>query len=192
MERINFSKSPDHGLVAFLVKEYNSFNNAPSLGGTILQKLCYMAKAKGVPFSLDFEIHHYGPFSSELFSITDDLIADNVISDESRDKSSSNYGPGPACQTLLKKQKGMLNRERTKLNDVLAVFRGIPTPELELMTTIHYIYCSERALRNVKKDYVIKSVFEIKKGKFTRDLVRSRYEALHRAGLLTWFSKATR
>ena len=191
MERISFSNSRDHGLVAFLVKQYNSVDDAPVLSRITLQKLCYLAKARGVPFSLNFEIQHYGPFSTELFSITDDLIADQVISDQSQDRSSSKYAPGPACQSLLKKQQAVLKKEQSKLNNVVAFFRGMPPNELELVTTIHYIYCSEKILRNPKKDSVINAVFEIKKRKYTRDIVRLRFEALDKAGLLTWSPKAT-
>jgi uncharacterized protein YwgA len=191
MERISFSNSSDHGLVAFLVKQYNSVDNAPVLGRTILQKLCYLAKARGVPFSLNFEMHHYGPFCADLFSITDDLIADGIISDHGDDKSSFRYAPGPACQSLLKKQQTVLKRERSKLNNVVAFFRDMPPSELELITTIHYIYCSEKILRSPKKDSVINTVFEIKKGKFTRDTVKSRFESLDKAGLLTWSPKVT-
>src|SRR5713226_8941890 len=110
MDKISFSNTPDHGLVAFLVEKYHGMQDSPRLGRTILQKLCYLSKARGVPFLLHFDMHHYGPFSAELFSITEDLLADGVISDQSPDKSASQYTPGPACKMLLKKQKTLIGR----------------------------------------------------------------------------------
>lgn len=192
MDKISFSNTPDHGLVAFLVDKYHASQDRPRLGRTTLQKLCYLSKAKGVPFSLNFDIQHYGPFSAELFAITDDLIADGVISDHSESRQSSQYEPGPACKLLLKKQESMLNKEKSRLNQIISFLREVPPQELELVTTIHYIYCTQKMFRTPEKKRVVKIVLEIKKGKFKREIIESSFHALHNAGLLTWSPRTSR
>ncbi len=191
MEKISFSNTPDHGMVASLIEKYSGMGDMPRLGRTTLQKLCYLAKARGVPFSLNFDIQHYGPFSVQLLSITDDLIADGVISDLRVNPAEFQYAPGPTCKTLLKKQKALLSRQEPRLNVIVRFFQGVPQQELELVTSIHYIYCSQKLFRSPKQRTVINTVFEIKKGKFSRNIIKSRFLALGKAGLLRWSPKST-
>jgi len=178
-------------MVASLIEKYSGMGDMPRLGRTTLQKLCYLAKARGVPFSLNFDINHYGPFSVQLFSITDDLIADGVISDRQIGIAEFQYIPGPSCNALLKKQKLLLSKQEPRLNGVVRFFQGMPHQELELLTSIHYIYCSQKLFRSPKEKAVINTVFGIKKGKFSRDVIKSRFLALNKAGLLQWSPKTT-
>src|SRR5437762_8697011 len=90
-----------HAVVAYLVKRYNELAQG-TLGRTILQKLCYFAKANGVPLRFRFEIYHYGPFSQEIFEVTEDLLVDDVISDASNVPGKSRYVPAENCDTVLK------------------------------------------------------------------------------------------
>lgn len=189
MEKISFSNTSDHGMVASLIEKYSGMGDMPRLGRTTLQKLCYLAKARGVPFSLNFDINHYGPFSVQLFSITDDLIADGVIADQQVEATEFQYTPGPSCKSFLKKQKSLLSKQEPSLNGIVRFFQGMPHQELELVTSIHYIYCSQKLFRSPKEKTVINTVFEIKKGKFTRNAIKSRFLALNKAGLLQWSPK---
>lgn len=185
MSKLCFSNSSDHALTAYLVKNYNQMTNRP-LGRTILQKLCYLAKAKGIPFSFSFDIYHYGPFAADLFSLTEDLISDQIVLDESADRSISKYVPGPACDQLLAQKRTKLTKHKNGLNQIIDIFRGMSPQQLELITTVHYIYCSGRGFGNPKKESVIKTVFQIKKGKFPVDTIRTTFDALNQAGLLNW------
>jgi hypothetical protein len=189
LEKISFSNTPDHGMVASLIEKYSEMGDMPRLGRTTLQKLCYLAKARGIPFSLNFDINHYGPFSVQLFSVTDDLIADGVISDRQVDAAEFQYMPGPSCKALLKKQRLLLSKQEPRLKGIVRFFQGMPQQELELVTSIHYIYCSQKLFRSPKGKNVINMVFEIKKGKFTRAVIKSRFSALDKAGLLRWSPK---
>jgi len=49
-------------------------------GSTRLQKEVFLAqKEANVPFGYDFELYHYGPFSSQIFSDIEDLEKNNLI-----------------------------------------------------------------------------------------------------------------
>lgn len=186
MERVSFSNSPDHALVAYLVKKYNEAENGPALGRTILQKLCYLARAQGVPFTFQFDIHHYGPFCAELFSVAGDLIADRVICGQNSDFSSSRYVPGPACEQLLRRKKTFLEKSKTTLDQMVSQFGEMSTQELELITTIHYVYCAAGFRGKSKREFVVNTVRDIKRDKFPRNVIRSMFDELDKSRLLAW------
>lgn len=186
MERVSFSNSTDHALVAYLVKKYNEAENGPALGRTILQKLCYLGRAQGVPFTFQFDIHHYGPFCAELFSVAGDLVADRVICDQNSDLSYSRYVPGPACDQLLRKKKSYWTSSKAVLDQIVGLFGERSAQELELITTIHYVYCAAGFRGKSNREFVVSTVLEVKKGKFSRHVIRSMFEELDASGLLTW------
>jgi uncharacterized protein YwgA len=92
--QIFFADKIADALLAYLIKSFNEAGDR-TLGRTILQKLCYFAKASGVPLPFRFEIYHYGPFSQEIFYRTEDLLLDGVIEDRSSDRGRSNFVSGP-------------------------------------------------------------------------------------------------
>jgi len=104
------SESISNALVACLIKQYKDESRRP-LGRTILQKLCYFAKASGVPLPFRFEIYHYGPFSQEIFDRTEDLLSDGVIEDWSGDPGQSNYVPGSTFDAYLNVQRASQQRQ---------------------------------------------------------------------------------
>src|SRR2546427_2089202 len=98
--QIFFSGRVADALVACLIRKYKNVSSR-TLGRTILQKLCYFAKASGVPLPFRFEIYHYGPFSQEIFDRTENLLLDGVIEDKSSDAGQSNYVLGPNVDLFL-------------------------------------------------------------------------------------------
>jgi len=189
MTKLPLPKSNDHAIVAYLIKKYSDVAHR-SLGRTILQKLCYLSRANGVPLSLYFDIHHYGPFSVDLFRITDDLLAYDIVKDESaQPAAASQYIPGSRCGELLRRHRVGLKKYETTLDTIVNVFSGLMPSQLELLTTIHYIYCSLDLAGTPKRGSVINTVYKIKGDRFTREDMRKTYNALENAGLLTWSPK---
>jgi len=190
MKQFFFSQTPDHAIVAYLVKRYFEVAGKP-LGRTILQKLCYLSKANGVPVSLHFEIHHYGPFSVDLFRVTDALLVDSVIQDQNPEPSQSSYVSGPTCDAVLRRQRSVIRKQKKVLDQIVGLFQGMSPTQMELITTTHYISCSGRSFGKVKKENIIDTVFRIKGGKFTRPQIKTTFEVLESAGLLTWSPRST-
>jgi uncharacterized protein YwgA len=178
-------KDVSHALVAYLIKQYKQVSNT-TLGRTILQKLCYFAEATGVPLPFRFEIYHYGPFSQEVFEVTENLIIDDVISDISRDRDRSDYTPGPNFETLFQEYCGELAKYKDKLDNVAETFSELTPTDMELVSTIHYIHTS--SFQWYKKppleEEVVESVYEIKKPKFDKQFISRVYDILSKAGLL--------
>lgn len=107
--------------VAYLIKSYTE-RSRKTLGRTILQKLCYFAKASGVPLPFRFEIYHYGPFSQEIFYRTEDLLLDRVIEDRSADPGQSNFVPGPNLDSFLDQFDSAIRQHETSLKRVATMF----------------------------------------------------------------------
>ena len=184
MVRKEFLLSTDlkHALVAYLIKKYAEISKV-KLGRTILQKLCYFAKSQGAPLPFQFEIYHYGPFSQEIFGTAEDLIVDEVVSDQSSDQGVSHYVPGPKCEVLLQQFEQALAKYRGILDTVADTFSELSPSQMELVSTIHYIHSSSRK-KPPSKEEVVETVYEIKKPKFEREFVDQVYDVLLKANLL--------
>src|SRR4029077_87352 len=109
------------------------------LGRTILQKLCYFAKASGVPLPFRFEIYHYGPFSQEIFDRTEDLLLDKVVEDRSGDPGQSIYVPGPNLNPFLDQFRDIIMKHEGTLKRIAAMFSQLDPAQMELVSTIHYV-----------------------------------------------------
>lgn len=180
-----FPSGSSDALVAYLIKRYNETSRR-SLGRTILQKLCYFAKASDVPLPFRFEIYHYGPFSQEIFDVTDNLQLYRVIDDLSVDPGRSDYVPGRDIERFLNEYDDVLGRYKTRLDDVVATFDELDPSQMELVSTIHYMHTSHREWfkRSPDKSSVVSSVLNVKGDKFDRRTVEMVYDILHDANLL--------
>ena len=179
------AKGPAHALVAYIVKKYSELGER-DLGRTILQKLCYFAEAKGIPLEFRFGVYHYGPFSQEIFDVTENLLIDDVIKDVSDDPRRSKYVPGSSCEVLLKKFEKPVRKYKNQMDSVVQTFSKLDPTQIELVSTIHYIhssYCGWDKGRP-SKEQVVAAVLDIKKEKFHEQFIRRVYDILQTAGLL--------
>jgi uncharacterized protein YwgA len=183
--QIFFANRASDALVAYLIKSYTEVSHE-TVGRTMLQKLCYFAKVYGAPLPFRFEIYHYGPFSQEIFDRTEDLLLDSVIEDRSGDRGVSNFVPGPNLDSFLGRFGDVLQKHEGNLQRVARMFSRLNTSQMELVSTIHYIFSSHREWfkQAPSREGVVGSVLQVKGGKFTRDAVERAYDILREAGLL--------
>jgi uncharacterized protein YwgA len=184
--QIFFADKVADALLAYLIKSYTG-TSSETLGRTILQKLCYFAKASGVPLPFRFEIYHYGPFSQEIFYRTEDLLLDGVIEDRSSDRGQSNFVPGPNLDSFLNRFGEAIGQHETNLERVATMFSRLDASQMELVSTIHYMHSSHREwFKEVpSKDAVVANVLQVKGDKFDRQAVERAFDILREAGLLT-------
>lgn len=180
-----FADKVSDALLAYLIKSYTEASSR-TLGRTILQKLCYFAKASGVPLPFRFEIYHYGPFSQEIFYRTDDLLLDGVIEDRSSDPAQSNFVPGSNLDPFLNFFGEAIKQYEANLKRVAIMFSRLDPSQMELVSTIHYIHSShsEWFKKVPSKDAVVTSVVQLKGHKFTKQIVEKAYDILRDATLL--------
>lgn len=183
--QIFFADKIADALLAYLIKSYNEASDR-TLGRTILQKLCYFAKASGVPLPFRFEIYHYGPFSQEIFYRTEDLLLDGVIEDRSSGHGRSDFVSGPNLDSFLNRFGEAIRQHETNLKRVATMFSRLDPSQMELVSTIHYMHSSHREwFKEVpSKNAVVASVLQVKRDKFNRQTVERAYEILREAALL--------
>jgi uncharacterized protein YwgA len=150
-----------------------------------MQKLVYFSQVTGVPVPCSFEIYHYGPYSDEITSSVDALLADEVLSDQSTNSRYSNY--------RLDEKFGFQNRfsqraaeYRGQIERVVKALGGYKPDQLELIATLHFI-AHRQAARNasyINKEDVVNEFHCVKGDKFPHQVVESWYDSLSEANLI--------
>lgn len=181
-----FADTIADALLAYLITIYKEESDE-TLGGTVLQKLSYFAKAAGAPLPFQFEMYHYGPFSEEVFYRTEDLIRRGVILNRSSDRERSDFVPGPKLTAFLESFGEAIGQHKANLKRVATMFSRLDPSQLELVSTIHYIHSSHREWfkRAPTKDRVVASVQQIEENNFSPELVLRTYEILWEAAFLS-------
>lgn len=175
----------EQALLAFIVKEYSKVSKN-TLGRTVIQKLCYHAKMKGIPFQYSFEIYHYGPFSQAIYGDMDMLITSGIVHDENPDPEVSRYVPTEQLDQYLKKNESLIKPYLEDLSKLIVLFSEVGPREMELLSTVHYCFKSHKDFFKKTPSYkeVLGSVKEIKGSKFSDEDIDWAYKALRDNNLL--------
>lgn len=184
--KIGFGHYLEDALVAYIVKQWKS--QKIKIGRTVVQKICYFLKAQGVPMIYDFEMHHYGPYSQDLYYRMDELVADNILTDTSATPKWSHYLPGDRADEIITTYHEEIELFKDKIENLLGLFGRFGPTDLELLATIHYFYVTHNRYfrKPPSKNWVIDKVIMAKKDKFAPKLVNDAYDALEVAGLFEW------
>ncbi len=111
-----------------------------------LQKVAYLLQAKGAPLGIEFYLHLYGPYSSELANLTDELVRDKLLTEASTENAGGtqfHYSLTPQSRQTLEVFE-QTERGATKLK-VIEPFKDLAkdlfrrsVQELEYSSTIVY------------------------------------------------------
>lgn len=52
-----------------------------------LQKVVYLLQSAGCPLTAEFSLHHYGPYSEELARLTDEMVRQSLLVEQSSEHS---------------------------------------------------------------------------------------------------------
>ena len=178
------SDGPDEALVALVVKQFQEHVSGGFLGRTAIQKLCYFSRELGVPFSYRFSIYHYGPYSDDLATAIDYMLAERVLNDQSRDRQRySRFVLGPSAEGLLSRHKDAVGRSQPIIRSVAQAFGDFSPEALELMATVHFVHERLRATGVMpSEEDVIQEFIEEKGDKFKLDQICDAYRSLRDAG----------
>lgn len=149
-------------------------------GKKVVQKLIYLIERKDVQLGLDYSIHFYGPYSSDLNQTLHDLESQNLIQIDTSKQTHYIKAIGD-CDV-----KGYLSEEESEIVDeVLATFSKKSPGQLELLTTADFVY-QDLVNRGVtpSDQKLIDGVKKIKGGKFTEKSIESSIRCLKETGYI--------
>jgi uncharacterized protein len=110
-------------------------NGGRIVGKTRLQKTAYFLEALGVGFGLEFDYHHYGPYSEELANLADDAKALGML-----DIQPQRSLDGAEYSIFVDKGGGIDDDKRDETRRaVLRVLESYPAVELELAATADFL-----------------------------------------------------
>jgi len=177
----------DDALIAYAVEKWRATSQS-GIGRTVLQKVAYFLKAKGIPVDYEFEMYHYGPYSQELYFRMDDLLVEKIIVDKSDKSGRSQYDVGSQMPELCAMYKCELTKYESEIEDVIKMFRDLKPNEMEILATIHYFHVSLKRFFGTSptKQLVLEKVVGVKGKKFTSEFIEQAYDIMQQAGLLAW------
>src|SRR5207245_9560765 len=121
--------------IGLIGRSFNQHAKIHYLGRTALHKLAYFCKALGVPIPCRFEIYTYGPYSDTITFTVESLLADEVLSDASRDQKYSNYQLGSEADEFFDETEDTIKKFVPTIDMVVQVFGTFQPNELELIAT---------------------------------------------------------
>jgi uncharacterized protein YwgA len=159
----------------------------PGIGKTAMMKYLYLLqKVYKIPLGYDYSIYTYGPYASAVMEDID--AADNMdaidVERKIYDSGISAYCITPAekADEIIAEENATVNEHKASIQDMLSLFRDKNAKELELLTTIIYIYSNYKTY-NRSMDGVPNNVHEIKPY-FDIQTIRAEYEKLNSWGIL--------
>jgi uncharacterized protein YwgA len=185
--RLVFSNNQCAAFLTEIVRSFERHNPNGFLGRTAMQKLAYFSKVLGAPIPCSFEIYNYGPYSDQVAFSVDGLLADEVLTDVSENRSRySSYRLKTKHVTFSPEIEKRVVPCRKQIDTVVSSLGGFRPEQLELVATLHFIHQRLQAIRRRKptKNDVFSDFLQRKGAKFKRDEIDSAYSALGRAGLL--------
>ena len=114
-----------------------ALNGGRIVGKTRLQKETYLLQRCGVNIGLDFDYHHFGPYSSELAQAADDAVALQHLYAE--DRHGYHEVPYTAYTTDRRPPKELAGVSREEIETKLGLMEGYSALELEVAATIDYL-----------------------------------------------------
>lgn len=157
----------------------------PGLGKTAMMKYLFLLQnVYNVPLDYDFEIYTYGPYSSEVMEDIDDAAWKNIITVKTELYSSGHVGYCINTKCKKEKESEFVASFKESIKDLLEQFGDRNAKELELSSTIVYLYMNARMNGwNSDEQAISEDVHEIKPH-FQKDKIKQEYIRLYNNNIL--------
>lgn len=129
------------GLISNLTKELELTKT--QFGKTAVMKYLYiLQEVFKVPLGYEFSLYTYGPYCSDVLSDLDYTEAIDGVKIYSVDTGTGGYSIKPSYKTdeYLIKSRDFLSKNAESINAVIKLFGGMSARDLELRSTIIYLY----------------------------------------------------
>lgn len=160
----------------------------PGLGKTVLMKFIYILQSVcKVPLGYDYKIYTYGPYANEVMEDIDMAESMGYLNIGSQPYDSWVMYHINASNTASKatdKMSEFLEKYCGQLEEVSDLVKGKSAKDLELMSTIIYLYDNyAKNRRTADANSISENVRELKPH-FDLEVIQSEYERLNRSGIL--------
>jgi len=131
------------GLISYLTKKFNQIK--AQFGKTAMMKYLYiLQEVYNVQLGYDFSLYTYGPYCSDVLSDLDYIEAIDGIKIHSVDIGTGIHGyrikPSHKTDEYIEKSKNFILQNKDIINKVIELFGNMSARDLELRTTIIYLY----------------------------------------------------
>lgn len=171
-----------YGVIADLALKLKDVS--PQFGKTVLQKLVYiLQEIYNVPCEYDYILYNYGPYSGDLSEDLSFFASMGGVKVEWSQSMGYKILPADKTEHFRQRAKGFLDQYEDKVNAVVSNFGGMTARDLELRSTIIYVY--KESLRNstTDKNDIISRVRDIKPH-FSLDEISDALAQLTKAGVV--------
>ena len=157
---------------------------SPNLGKTAMMKYLFLLQqVYKVPLNYDFEIYTFGPYSSEVMGDIDFANSFNVISIEAVTYPSGHMGYNINAKNNPIREDSDNSYEK-EIDALLELFGEKNAKELELLTTIVYLYRNAKINSwDLSREVIAQDVYEIKPH-FNFNAIEEGYDSLEANGIL--------
>ena len=132
------------------IKSVIALNGGVMTGKTRLQKTFFFLESKGGKLGLDFDYHHYGPYSETLSAVLSFAGEDDITA---REKKAGNAMPCFEFSVQGDHQaKNVGALSSGKVREILKTLADFSSWELELAATIHYFQEAEMSLEEAVEE----------------------------------------
>ena len=178
---------------AIMLSAFSRMNRIP--GKKALQKFVYFLKESGLDLSFKFQWDKWGPFSGELATYVDDLVAEGFLESHpepvpfgNRLDSAGiqyNFTVSPRTKSLLSAQT-ISPSEKAKVDRVMKLIQEINTRNLELYASIHFMvrFLTTRGEKARLPESLVELMDEYKRGRFEDSEIKGAYYNLKTLGWL--------
>jgi uncharacterized protein len=182
----------DH-LDAILLSSFSRMNVIP--GKKALQKYVYFLKESGLDIDFKFQWDKWGPYSSELATYVDDLVAEELLDSQEERVPFGNRMESKGIQynfSITQKAQKLLDSvrisgdERKRIDEVFAFVRDIKTNNLELYASVHYIvkFLTTKGERDRLPASLMEIMDDYKRGRFEDMEIKNAFRNLKTYHLL--------
>ncbi len=129
------------GLISRLSKEFE--HSSTQFGKTAVMKYLFiLQEVFKVPCGYDFSLYTYGPYSADVLSDLDYSEAIDAVKLYNVCSGTGGYSIEPSSKTeeYISKAESFLNKYQQEIREVLKLFSGMTARDLELRSTIIYMY----------------------------------------------------
>ncbi|RMH12686.1 MAG: hypothetical protein D6695_05935 [Planctomycetota bacterium] len=135
-----------------------------------MQKVIYFLQQAGCPIDAEYTLHHYGPYSREVANVTDVMVAEGLLTEQSGGSAGGqyNYTLGNQTREMLDQigQSGSKTNFDSFREQAIELLRE-DLWHLELGSTILYFFRSRR--RQSDWDYALREACEYKRADPSHD-----------------------